>query len=196
MRGRLAIILTMAGLVTGCAPRPQPVTEPLPRLQLVETLETESDRLLDYYAYMIELQGDALLREYHNVQKQNAANPSEFNRMQLVMLLSSPSAPFRDIKLAQSTLREWLNDDYYRYSKLRPLVLLYYNDLSELDRQTEIIDETTDKLRLANELNANRALELEAALANSKELQQKLDALLEMERNLIDRQQINKPETP
>lgn len=188
--------LLMAGMVNACAPTPQPVTEPLPRLQLVETLETESDRLLDYYAYMIELQGDALLREYHNVQRKNAANPTEFNRMQLIMLLSSPSAPFRDIKLAQSMLKEWLNDDYYRYSKLRPLVLLYYNDLSELDRQSEMINETTEKLRLANELNANRTLELEAALANSKELQHKLDALLEMERNLIDRQQINKPETP
>lgn len=196
MTRQIMITLIAANFVVGCAPTPQQRTEPLPQLQLVETLETDADRLLDYYAYMIDLQGDTLLREYRSVKKEIQTNPNNFNRMQLVMLLSSPSAPFRDTKLAQAMLAEWLQDDYHRYSKLRPLVLLYDNYLSEVSRQNQVISQTREELRQANEASARRSKKLDAELEHSKELQEKLDALLEMERNLIERQQVNQPDKP
>ena len=196
MRQRIMIVLITANLIVGCAPTPQVKDEPLPQLQLVETLETDADRLLDYYAYMIDLQGDSLLREYRIVQKENQANPNDFSRMQLVMLLSSPSAPFRDTKTAHAMLRAWLEDDYYQYSKLRPLALLYDNYLSEVSRQVEVINQTRQDLRQADEASADQSRKLESEREHSKALQEKLDALLEMERNLIERQQMTQPDTP
>lgn len=193
---RITILLTATILVAGCAPTPQRPTEPIPQLQLVETLETDADRLLDYYAYMINLQGDTLLREYRHVKKANGENPNDFNRMQLIMLLSSPSAPFRNNELAQTMLKDWLQDDYHRYSKLRPLALLYDNYLSELGRQTRVINQTRKDLRQSKEASARQSKELGAAQEHSKELQEKLDALMEMEKNLIERQQVTQPDKP
>lgn len=196
MSRRIIIALIAANLVASCAPAPQKPTEPIPQLQLVETLETDADRLLDYYAYMINLQGDTLLREYRQVKKQNQQNPNNFNRMQLIMLLSSPSAPFRNNELAHAMLKAWLQDDYYRYSKLRPLALLYDNYLSELDRKTTVLNQTRKDLRQSKEVTARQSQELGAAKEHSKELQEKLDALMEMEKNLIERQQVTQPDKP
>lgn len=193
---RILIALIVVGLTAACAPSPTKPTEPIPQLQLVETLETDADRLLDYYAYMINLQGDTLLREYRQVKKQYQENPNNFNRMQLIMLLSSPSAPFRNNELAHAMLRAWLQDDYYRYSKLRPLALLYDNYLAELSRQTTVLNQTRKDLRQTKEEAARQSRELGAAQEHSRELQEKLDALMEMEKNLIERQQVTQPDKP
>jgi hypothetical protein len=196
MRRRIFIALIAASCVAGCAPTPKKPEEPIPQLQLVETLETDADRLLDYYAYMINLQGDTLLREYRNVKKENEENPNDFNNMQLIMLLSSPSAPFRNTQRAHAMLEQWLRDDYHRYSKLRPLALLFDNYLSEMSRQSVVINQTRKDLRQSKEDAARQARELGAAQEHSKELQEKLDALMEMERNLIERQQVTQPDKP
>ena len=90
MNKRAVMMLLAATVVTGCAPRPPVIDEPLPQLQIVETLETDADRLLNYYAYMTELQGDTLEREYRFVEKAYTDDPNEYNQMQLIMLLASP----------------------------------------------------------------------------------------------------------
>ena len=196
MNSGIIILMIALALVAGCAPLPQKPTEPIPQLQLVETLETDADRLLDYYAYMINLQGDTLLREYRQVKKQHQENPNNFNRMQMIMLLSSPSAPFRNNELAHAMLKAWLQDDYYRYSKLRPLALLYDNYLAELSQQTTMLNQARKDLRQNKEDTARLSRELGAAQEHSKELQEKLDALMEMEKNLIERQQVTQPDKP
>jgi len=195
------MVLLAASVATGCAPQPPAADKPLPQLQIVETLETDADRLLNYYAYMAELQGDTLEREYSFVEKAYATDPNEYNQMQLVMLLSSPSASFRNTDRAHAILREWLQDDYYRYSKLRPLAMLYDNYLSEIKKQEALIERTTkdlrrsDKqLRQANERSAEQTQQMEVSQQRSQELQNKLDALLEMERSLIEREQMTQPD--
>ncbi|NIO39853.1 MAG: hypothetical protein GTO41_06465, partial [Burkholderiales bacterium] len=180
----------------GCAPQPRISDTPLPQLQLVETLETDADRLLDYYAYMVELKGDSLLREYRFVEKAHRTDPNDFNRMQLIMLLSSPSASFRNADLAHAMLRDWLKNDYHRYSKLRPLALLYNNYLSETKHREQVLDHATRQLLQVREQNALQSEQLQAQKAHSKELQEKLDALLEMERKLIERNELEQPDTP
>ncbi|UCH47253.1 MAG: hypothetical protein JSU95_14325 [Betaproteobacteria bacterium] len=201
MNKRTFMILLAASVATGCAPQPTVTYEPLPQLQIVETLETDADRLLDYYAYMTELQGDTLEREYTFVEKAYTTDPNEYNQMQLIMLLASPRASFRNTDLAHAMVKEWLQDEYYRYSKLRPLAMLYDNYLSELKRQGKLIDQATEdlqqsdqKLRQANERSAKQAQEIKASQQRSKELQDKLDALLEMERSLIEREEITQPD--
>lgn len=199
---RLAVIIVLtASIAAGCAPQPAITTEPLPRLQIVETLETDADRLLNYYAYVTELQGDTLEREYRFVEKAYSADPNEYNRMQMIMLLASPRASFRNTDLARTMVKEWLQDEYYLYSKLRPLAMLYDSYLSEVERQNELIDQAnktlrqSDKqLRQANERSAQQVEQIKASQQRSKELQDKLDALLEMERSLIEREQITEPD--
>lgn len=194
MRKNAVITLIAAIVVAGCAPQPPVTTEPLPRLQIVETLETDADRLLNYYAYVTELQGDTLEREYRYVEKAYSTDPNEYNKMQMIMLLASPRASFRDTDLARAMVKKWLRDEYYRYSKLRPLAMLYDNYLSELKRQNSLIDEAKKSLRQATEQSAQQAEQIKASQQRSKELQDKLDALLEMERSLIEREQITQPD--
>lgn len=194
MRKNAAITLLAASIAAGCAPQPPLTTEPLPRLQIVETLETDADRLLNYYAYVTELQGETLEREYRYVEKAYSTDPNEYNEMQMIILLASPRASFRDTDLARTMVRRWLQDEYYSYSKLRPLALLYYSYLSELKRQNRVIDQARKSLRQANEQSAQQAEQIKASQQRSKELQDKLDALLEMERSLIEREQITQPD--
>ncbi len=194
MRKNAAITLLAASIAAGCAPQPPVTTEPLPRLQIVETLETDADRLLNYYAYVTELQGETLEREYRYVEKVYSTDPNEYNEMQMIMLLASPRASFRDTDLARTMVRRWLQDEYYRYSKLRPLAMLYYSYLSELKRQNKVIDQAKKSLRQANEQSAQQAEQIKASQQRSKELQDKLDALLEMERSLIEREEITQPD--
>ncbi len=194
MRKNAAITLLAASIAAGCAPQPPVTTEPLPRLQIVETLETDADRLLNYYAYVTELQGETLEREYRYVEKVYSTDPNEYNEMQMIILLASPRASFRDTDLARTMVRRWLQDEYYSYSKLRPLAMLYYSYLSELKRQNRVIDQAKKSLRQANEQSAQQAEQIKASQQRSKELQDKLDALLEMERSLIEREEITQPD--
>jgi predicted ribosome quality control (RQC) complex YloA/Tae2 family protein len=200
---RFATMLLISSIGAGCALQTRKPGDSLPRSQVVETVETDADRLLNYYAYITELQGETLLQEYRRVQETYGTGPNDFNRMQLIMLLSSPSASFRDTGLAHTLLKDWLNEQYNAYSKLHPLALLYDNYLAELQRRDEVIERTTDQLRQANdrvERQNERISKQKAELATEKErlgqLQEKLDALLEMEKNLIERGQTPQPDIP
>jgi hypothetical protein len=204
MRTRLFVAALITCCGAGCvSPQREAAVDSFPQRQVVETVETDADRLLNYYAYMAGLQGDVLLQEYQRVQEAYHSDPSDFHRMQLIMLLSAQSAPFRDTRLAQNLLRAWLGEEYNVYSKLYPLALLYRNYLAELERQDETIERASDELREARaqaqqkgERIAQQASEIATEKQRSTDLQEKLDALLEMEKALIERGQKQEPETP
>jgi len=196
MRTRFAIALLISCMGAGCAVQRAAPVNSLPQRQVIETVETDADRLLNYYAYMTGLQGDILLQEYQRVQEAYHTDPSDFYRMQLIMLLSSPSASFRDMELARFLLEGWLKEEYNTYSKLHPLALLYDSYLSELTSRDETIVRTSSQLSETSkqiEQQSAQISEQKSALARetqrSRELQEKLDALLEMEKNLIERGQ-------
>ena len=206
----IPVILLAAGMVIGCAQllpvdqgsptsntaaSDRVVREPLPRKAIIETVETDADRLLDYYAYLSELQGDNLLREYERVKIQFEADPNDVNRMQMVTLMSSQSAPFRDINSARVLLQAWLGYEYNSYSKLWPLALLFDKHLSEIHRLEEAGLHREVEFNAHTDLIARQSKELERhakALKSernkTKALQKKLDALLEIEQNLIERE--------
>lgn len=176
--------------------------DPLPRKTVIETVETDADRLLDYYGYLTDLKGDKLLQEYERVKGLFAEKPNDVNRMQMVMLMSSQSAPFRDINAARVLLQAWLGYEYNTYSKLWPLALLLDNYLSEIRRLEEA------GMHLEVEFNANADLitrqaqdlerqtqALKSERKKTKALQKKLDALLEIEMNLINREKDTAPDT-
>jgi hypothetical protein len=197
------MLLLVASLVEGCALQPEATTDPVPEQKSVEAKRTDPGRMLNYYAYITKLQGDRLEREYSFVKKAYKTGRNEYNHMQLIMLLASPRATFRNTELAHVMVKKWLKDDDYRHSRLRPLAMLYDNYLSEIRRQDALINQATKKLRQndkqlrqANERSAQQALEIKASQQRSDELQQKLDALLEMEKSLIEREQITSPDKP
>lgn len=196
MKIPIAVATLIACCGAGCVSQRGGPVDTFPQKQVVETVETDADRLLNYYAYMTSLQGDLLLQEFQRVQGEYHSDPSDFHRMQLIMLLSSPSAPFRDVQLAQALLKSWLGEEFNVYSKLYPLALLYRNYLAELEGRRETIErtsgelgETKEQARQQSEQIARQASELAAQKQRITELQQKLDALLEMEKNLIERGQ-------
>ena len=175
----------------------------MPQPEVVQTVETDADRLLNYFAYMTKLRGNDLIQEYGRVQDAYHLEPSDFHRMQLVMLLCSPSASFRDTELARFLLNGWLEKEYNTYSKLYPLALLFDTYLTEISSRDVAIKNTTgqlkdtsDQLRELREENqaqdariAEQKSKLTREEQRSRELQEKLDALLEMEQTLIERGQ-------
>jgi hypothetical protein len=183
-----------ACVAIGCTQKLTGVPATVPRVEVIETVETDADRLLDYYSYMSELQGDPLLREYKRVQRLFDEEANDRNRMQLIMLLSSQSATFRDTNAAKVLLEIWLDDRYNTYSKLRPLALLFDGYLTEVHRLDDAITRQAGMLGRMSERAARQAKELELEKNRTVALQKKLDALLEMEMNLIEREQITTPD--
>jgi len=193
--------LTTICFVAGCAQKVTGVPATVPRVEIVETVETDADRLLYYYAYINDLQGDTLVREYQQVKRMFDEDPNDFNRMQLVMLLSSQSATFRDTTAASFLLETWLRNKYNASSKLRPLALLLANYLTEVRRMddamireagtlaesTDIIKSQAQELTDEREKLRNQQRQTQALQKKLNALQKKLDALLEMEMNLIER---------
>jgi septal ring factor EnvC (AmiA/AmiB activator) len=121
--------------------------------------------------------------------------------MQLIILLSSQSATFRDTESANLLLRSWLGNQYNASSKLRPLALLFDNYLSEVRRMdgaivreagllaesADIITRQAEELTNEREKRRDEQRQKQALLKQKQALQKKLDALLEMEMNLIER---------
>ena len=203
----IAATLTILALGVGCTQKLSEILNADPPVEAVQTEETDANRLLDYYAYISDLQGDALLREYQRAQKQFIDEPTDRNRMQLVMLLSSQGAPFRNTISANVLLQTWLDDESSTHSKLRPLADLYDDYLTEVQGLDKAISRQTDELSNTSERATRQAQILDAEKnwsaklqkqygvekARSAALQEKLDALLEMEMNLIEREQITNP---
>ncbi len=201
--------LTVLGLGGGCTQNLTEIFNSDPQVEILEPEESDADRLLDYYSYITELRGDPLLREYERTQRLFAEEPGERNRMQLVMLLSSHSAPFRNTNAAKDLLQIWLADESSTHSTLRPLAELFDDYLTEVDRLHVAISRQTGMLSKTSERAARQAQKIDAekqwsaALqkkikiekARTAAFQKKLDALLEMEMNLIEREQITNPNT-
>lgn len=195
MTRRVIVAALIAGvLAAGCTLKRTGVPATIPQKAVIETVETDADRLLDYYSYMSELQGDPLLREYNRVQRLFDEEPNDRNRMQLIMLLSSQSAPFRDTNAANVLLEIWLGDQYNNYSKLRPLAQLFDTYLTEVRRLDDAIVRQASMLSKTSERATRQKKELGAEKKRTAALQKKLDALLEMEMNLIEREQITSPD--
>ncbi len=196
MTPRTIVTALIAGfLVAGCTHKITGVPATIPKKVVIETVETDADRLLDYYSYMSELQGDPLLREYNRVQRLFEEEPNDRNRMQLIMLMSSQSATFRDTNAAKVLLEIWMGDQYNNYSKLRPLAQLFDNYLTEVRRLDDAIARQASMLSKTSERAARQKKALGAEKERTAALQNKLDALLEMEMNLIEREQITTPDT-
>ena len=184
---RLALLVIAAALA-GCIlvpPKPAATSEPV----VIEAAEPEppaappappprvsdSERLLYYYEYVLALTPEQVARETERTQRFFGQHRSEFALMQLVLLRCLPAAPPKERAQALETLTQYLKDTRDRPSELRPFALMLNNLLLEQQRQE-------------TELQA-QAQKLKEEARRYDELKQKLDALVETERKMLERNQ-------
>jgi hypothetical protein len=167
-------------------PRPLPVEPPKPVEKPLETLPEEPpftrqsasdvDRVLGYYGYLALLSPEQLQREQERTLRFYRQQYSDLTFLQLVMLRIMPQAPFRDSAQAQEMLSSFLNEPRTRASELRPVALLLHTMIAEQQQRDAELQAQLQKLK-----EETRRYE---------EVKQKLDALIDAERKMLER---NKP---
>ncbi len=169
-------ILTLAALLSGCPA----VTEQNARSErwydtVVEPLQSDTERALRFYDRIIRLKGPELAQELATAKLEFEKEKSGLNRMQFAMLLSVPGAAFRDDHAAANLLQHFLKDKNAEDSPLRPLAVLLNSQLSDSHKLEEALQQQTAKTKEEQR--------------KSDALQQKLEALLEMEMKMLEREQ-------
>jgi hypothetical protein len=167
--------------VAGCTTAPekpaenvQVGTEHLPEV-MVESLQSEPDRALRFYDRIMRLRGAELVGALEAARQAHAVEGSDLTRLELAMILSLPGASFRDDPAAAQLLQPFARDPAREASPLRPLALLLLTQLVENRRQEEALQQQAAKAKEEQR--------------KAEDLQQKLDALLDMEKKLIEREQ-------
>ncbi|MBC7944861.1 MAG: hypothetical protein H7X91_06300 [Burkholderiales bacterium] len=142
---------------------------------------SEIEKLFTYFEEVQKLTSAERLQEYELLKRTWSQDRSEYMRLQLAMLLSDPDSTFHDEARAQSLIDPILKEKSPR-SRLRPIAYLISILLAE-QRGAE------EELRVLKE-----ALQGEAE--RNRTLEQKLEALKTLEKNLIERESGNSPKTP
>jgi hypothetical protein len=133
----------------------------------------DAERLLNYYDYALSLPADQLAQEQERTLRFFGQHRSDFALMQLVLLRCLPGATAKDRAQAQEMISSYLKESQDRGSELRPLGLVLRTLL-------------TDNLQLEAQLQA-QGQKLRDETRRNDELKQKLDALVETERKLLER---------
>jgi hypothetical protein len=174
-----------AAVVTACAPvPPSPRQPPEPPLPIVEPAPqppppppqprvSDAERLLGYYEFLLALNADELEREQERTMRFYGQYRSEFALLQLVLLHMLPSGSRADRTQASEMLSSYLKETRDRPSELRPLALFLNNQLAELQKQEAETQAQSARLR--------------EEVRKSEQYKQKLDALIETERKILER---------
>jgi hypothetical protein len=182
------VALLAVVLLAGC---PQPATKPAPvesrpAEQPARAVEEDppfvrqaigdADRLMGYYAFLSALSGEQLVQEHERTLRFYRQQYSDFTLMQLVLQRIMPQAPFRDSAQAQEMLSSFLKEPRTQTSDLRPVALLLSTMLTEQQQKDAEVQAQAQKVK-----EETRRYE---------EVKQKLDALVDAERKMLQR---NKP---
>ena len=197
IRPYVTSVVVLATLLGGCMAATEPNTRRDPWYQaVVEPLKADDARALHFYDNALKLKGAELARKLESTRQEFEKDKSELNRIQFAMLLSLPGTGFRDDPAALNLVQPFLNDKRHENSPLRPLALMLHSQLSELKR----LDEQRSELKRLEEA-LQQALQQQAAKTKEEQrradaLQQKLEAILEMEMKMIEREQAAPPKRP
>ena len=137
---------------------------------------SDVDRVIGYYGYLALLSPEQLQREQERTLRFYRQQYSDLTFLQLVLLRIMPQAPFRDSAQAQEMLSSFLNEPRTRASELRPVALLLHTMITEQQQKDAEMQAQVQKLK-----EETRRYE---------EVKQKLDALIDAERKMLER---NKP---
>ena len=213
IRPHVASVVVLATLLGGCMTATEPNTRRDPWYQVVvEPLQADDARALHFYDNALKLKGAELARKLESTRQEFEKDKSELNRLQLAMLLSLPGTGFRDDAAALNLVQPFLNDKRHENSALRPLALMLHSQLSELKRLDEQrselkrLDEQRSELKRLDEQRSEikrleEALQQQTAKTREEQrrgdaLQQKLEAIMEMEMKMIEREQAAPPKRP
>lgn len=170
------LVLGLAALLSGCPA----VTEQNTRNErwydsVVEPLQSDPERALKFYDRIIRLKGAELSQELETARQGFEKDKSELSRVQLAMILSLPGTAIRDEHAAAHLLQPFVKDRDVQESPLRPLALLLNAQLAETRKLDEALQQQSAKTK-----DEQRKAEA---------LQQKLEALLDMEMKMLEREQ-------
>ncbi|ARO88465.1 dihydrolipoamide acyltransferase [Nitrosospira lacus] len=143
---------------------------PLP-FDLIVTGQMED--LMQYYDTLRKQPPAELARVYDRVKQNFVQNKSDANRARLILLLMLPNTPFRDTTSALYLLNEWPRD-------VKPATGLqsFRNLLASLLTEQQRLNNSVDEL----------ALKLKEEQKRVETLQNQIEAIKSMEKNLILRE--------
>jgi len=142
-------------------------------------MQDNDARALRFYENALKLKEAELARELDSTRQEFAKHKSELNRVRLAMLLSLPGSGIRDDQGALNLVLPLVKDKRYENSVLRPLALVLHAQLSELKRLDEAVQQQTARAKEEQR--------------RADALQQKLEAILDMEMKMIEREQTAPP---
>ena len=183
----LCMALGMVLVLSGCArlftkppsaeaPKPAQVAPPEPEPVIAFQQAGDNDRLLGYYGYLAMLSQEQLSQEYDRTLRFYHQQSSDFTLMQLVLLHVTPGAPSQDPAHALDMLSSFLKEPRARESEVWPFAILLQSMLEDQREKDAEIQEQADKLK--------------EETRRYKAVKQKLDALIDAERKMLER---NKP---
>lgn len=153
----------------GDAVEPQVPVEPEippPRVEApAPPLPGELERLLSYFEQIKKLPSPELGREHESARAAFSRTRSDFDRMRLAMVLSIPNTALSDDQRAVDLLDPLLKNQNSSFRGLASLMSAHLQERRRLESGMQSLQQ------------------------NVQGLQQKLDALMSLERSLIDREQ-------
>ena len=173
----VAMVAAIVVTIAACAPAgSKSASQDAPRyVAVVEPMPSDPDRIARFYDHLRTLKTDELAVELELTRRSFEKDGSELNRLQLALLLSLPGAGFRDDNAAIALLQPFVKDKGREGSTVRPLAILLQSGLLELRRTDEALQQQS--ARLKEEQRRVEALQL------------KLEAILDMEMKMIEREQ-------
>ena len=190
---QIASVIVLATLLAGCMATTEPNTRRDPWYQaVVEPMQADDARALHFYDNALKLKGAELARVLESTRQEFDKDKSELNRVQLAMLLSLPGSGFRDDSAALNLVQPFLYDKRHEKSTLRPLALMLHTQLSELKR----LEEQRSELKRLEEALQQQTAKTREEQRRADTLQQKLEAIMEMEMKMIEREQAAPPKRP
>lgn len=191
--GRYLVLASLAGCVMPVeqSPAPAPAPEPAPIVVVTAPPNAEAEEVVSLLAYFQRVSGlgaEELRREYNAVNQAFTREKTEAQRLRLALLLSVPGAAYRDdgrlmTLLEASALRSAPVD-----SPQRELLTLLQRLTAERVRQlAQAKDEQRRIETQAKEEQKRLEQQVKDEQRRADELQQKLDALLAIDRELRQR---------
>ena len=172
---RFFILLVAYLIWTGCS-----TTVPIVSLEtrVQHSLETrvqhlQMDEVMQYYSGLFGLPADELVAEYHLAKERFERRGSDEYRIKYILLLTLPNTEFRDLINALHLLTAWPQEEGSNLNGLNGFRLLLVQLLTEQQHFEMIAGRFHESLEIEQE--------------RVKILQDKIDAIIEMEKNLIRR---------